>query len=145
MHAMEELRKTLEKELEKISAKGTINETDLMHVDKLTHSIKSIDTIMAMQDAGYSETRPYYGSYDSYDDGNSYARGRRRDRMGRYSRDDGYSGGRWGRDGDGDGRYSEGRYSMGGGSIRERLEEMMHDAQNDNEREAIRRAMSQVN
>lgn len=142
MHAMEELRKTLEKELEKISTKGSINETDLGHVDKLTHSIKSIDTIMAMQDAGYSERAyPYYGN--SYDGGNSYYRGQRRDSMGRYSRDDGYSYARRGRDGDGDGRYYERGYSREG-SIRERLEDLMADASNETEREAIRRAMSQM-
>lgn len=139
MHAMEELRKTLEKELEKIAAKGTINETDLAHIDKLTHSIKSIDTIMAMQEAGYSED-----AYPYYDGGNSYARGRRRDSMGRYSRDGGYSYARRGRDGDGDGRYYEDGYSRGG-SMREQLEMMMRDASNETEREALRRAMNQMN
>ena len=143
MHAMEELRKTLEKELEKIAAKGSINETDLAHVDKLTHSIKSIDTIVAMQEAGYSED-----AYPYMYDGNSYAR--RRDSMGRYSRDDGYSNRRYGRDGDGDGRYHEGRYSRydggysRGGNMREQLERMMQDASNETEREAIRQAMNRI-
>jgi len=142
MHMMDKLTDTLEKELEKIAEKGTINETDLSHVDKLTHSIKSIETIEAMRDGGYSNGRPYM--YNSYDDGNSYARYNRRDSMGRYSRDDGYSNGRWGRDGDGDGRYGEGRYSRGGGDMRERLERMMSDATSEKEREAIRQALNHM-
>lgn len=139
MHAMEELRKTLNKELEKISAKGTINETDLAHIDKLTHSIKSIDTIMAMQDAGYSNRAyPMHYMDNSYDGGNSYGYGRySRDRMG-YSRGDGYS---YRRDGDGDGRYYEDR----GMNIREKMERLLNEASTETEREAIRRAMSQMN
>jgi hypothetical protein len=136
MHAMTEIRNTLEKELDKIADKGSINETDLGHIDKLTHSIKSIDTIMAMKDSGYSNrAHPHY--YDnSYDGGNSYGR------YG-YSREDGYSYARRGRDGDGDGRYNERGYSRAG-SMRDRLEAMMHEAETDTEREAIRRAMSQM-
>jgi hypothetical protein len=64
-------------------------------VDKLTHSIKSIETIMAMNDYS-NEGRSYDGSYNrSYDGryGRSYARGngrRNRDYSGRrYSRDEG--------------------------------------------------------
>lgn len=80
MQKMEELRDMLCEELEKITKKGELSTGSLDVVDKLTHSIKSIDTIMAMEDAGYSN-----------DSGYSYARGRgrnaRRDSMGRYSRE----------------------------------------------------------
>lgn len=138
MHMMDKLSDTLEKELDKIAEKGTINETDLNHVDKLTHSIKSIETIQAMRDSGYSNGYPY-----SYDGGNSY-RYQRRDSMGRYSRDDGYSNRRYGRDGDGDGRYYESRYSRDEGSMREKLEHMLNEATNETEREAIRQAMSRM-
>lgn len=72
MQKMEELRDMLCKELDKITQKGELSTGSLDVIDKLTHSIKSIDTIMAMEDAGYSN------------DGYSYAR--RRDSMGRYSR-----------------------------------------------------------
>ena len=74
---MHELRNMLKMELEKITKSGDINPQTLDYVDKLTHSIKSIDTIMAMQDAGYS---------NDYNRGNSYAR--RRDSMGRYADND---------------------------------------------------------
>ena len=63
---------------------------DLETVDKLTHSLKSIKAVMAMmdKDGEYSGYHPYMGYHDG-----SYARGRgqRRDSMGRYSGDYGYS------------------------------------------------------
>lgn len=85
MHKLEEIREMLMKELEECSKKG-LSANSLEMIDKLTHSIKSIDTIMAMD--GYSGDNSY---------GRSYRRGR--DSMGRYMdnrsgryRDDGYSG-----------------------------------------------------
>lgn len=76
MHKLEELRDMLMAEIEKCTDKG-ISAGSLDVIDKLTHAVKSIDTIMAMEEAGYSN------------DGYSYARGRRgnvrRDSMGRYS------------------------------------------------------------
>ena len=79
---MHKLRDMLEKELHAITDKGELSAGSLDIIDKLTHSIKSIDTIMAME-----------GS--SHDEGYST---RKRDSMGRYSRDeyrghsyDGYS------------------------------------------------------
>ena len=78
MHKMEELRDMLCDELNEITKQGKVTSSNLDMIDKLTHSIKSIDTILAMEDAGYSNQSGY-----------SYARGRgsnaRRDSMGRYS------------------------------------------------------------
>lgn len=84
MHKMEDLKMMLEKELENVCKKGEIKTmADLELIDKLTHSLKSVATIMAME--GQSEAGSYEGSYD----GGSYARGRgrnaNRDSMGRYS------------------------------------------------------------
>lgn len=65
------------------------NDVDLF--DKLTHSLKSIKTTIAMMesegDSGYSGNYhgPYYGQ-GSYNHGNSY---RNRNSMGRYSRTNG--------------------------------------------------------
>ena len=95
MKSMEDLREMLCEELHNITEQGEITSGSLEIIDKLTHSIKSIDTIMAMEESGYSNDRGYSrydGSY-RYDDGysrrGSYARGRgsnaRRDSMGRYS------------------------------------------------------------
>lgn len=84
MHKMmEEIKMMLEKELESVCKKGEIKTmADLELIDKLTHSLKSVATITAME--GQSEEGSYEGSY-----GGSYARGRgrnaSRDSMGRYS------------------------------------------------------------
>jgi hypothetical protein len=101
MHMYEELKEMLCKELEEITRKGELTAGSLDTVDKLTHAIKSIDTIAAMEE--YSNDYNYRGSYDRESDGmssvrrrtydgRSYARGRnaKRDSMGRYSRG-GYS------------------------------------------------------
>ena len=91
-----DLCETLEKDLAKTNEKlrksgGELSGADLEYVDKLTHSLKSIKTTIAMIEAeedGYSERgrRSYRG--DSYNRG-SYAR--KRDSMGRYTREGGYS------------------------------------------------------
>ena len=65
--------------------------TDIELGDKLAHFKKSLLTNEAMEEGGYS--RRYMPTH--YYDGGSYARGRgrnaKRDSMGRYSRDYGYS------------------------------------------------------
>lgn len=69
------------------SANGDLTGGDLEYVDKLSHSIKSLKTTMAMMDAegGYSHDG-YNNGYSGYMyDGNTRARGRRRDGMGRYT------------------------------------------------------------
>lgn len=97
MHKLEELREILMDELNECVKKGNeLSTSSLEIIDKLTHSIKSIDTILAMEDAGYSND-------------NSYARGRgryaKRDSMGRYARRDGsYN------DGSYDGSYDDMSY-----------------------------------
>ena len=123
--SIEKLRRMLCDELDNIAEQGEINPGLLELIDKLSHSIKSIDTILAMEDAGYSYNGSYmmgrgssrYGSsYRSrnYDNGSSY-RGR-----GGYSRDDGKE------------------YMI------KELEELMEDAPSDKEREIIHRAISQL-
>ena len=72
MKSMHELRELLCDELDKIAREGELTAGSLDTIDKLTHSIKSIDTIIAM--GGES-----YGYRD-------YGRSYRRDYMGRYSR-----------------------------------------------------------
>lgn len=80
MHSLEKIKDMLMNELDKCAEKNSVSGNSLYLIDKLTHAVKSIDTILAMEEAGYSN------------DGYSYARGRRRDSMGRYSRN--YGGGR---------------------------------------------------
>lgn len=93
---------TLSKELTKVNEKlrkvsGSISASDMDYINKLTHAIKSIKTTIAMMDSEYSNNGGSYGgSYEggSYE-GGSYARGRgrnaKRDSMGRYSSERGYS------------------------------------------------------
>lgn len=95
------LSRALKDANEKIrNAGGKLGAGDLDYLDKLTHSIKSIKTTIAMmesedeEDDGYSQrySMAYAGGRSMM--GNSYAR--RRDSMGRYARTggDGYSYGR---------------------------------------------------
>ena len=80
MHKMEELKEMLVDELERLTKKGELTSGGIDVIDKLTHSIKSIDTILAME--GYSGRDNYGNDYSGT--GYSYAR---RDSRGRYSRD----------------------------------------------------------
>lgn len=93
MEELYKLKDMLCEELETYGKKKELTAGSLDVVDKLSHALKSIVTVIAMEDADeYSnDYRPYNRSYR----GSSYARGRsyaRRDSMGRYSREDGYSG-----------------------------------------------------
>lgn len=137
MAKMEELREMLCEELDKITKKGELSAGSLDVVDKLTHSIKSIDTILAMEDAGYSS--------DDYSmRGNSYARGRgsnaRRDSMGRYSSDN-YSM-RGGRSGERGRNYS---YDDEMNNLREQLEDMERMAKDEESKRMIRQWKMQLN
>lgn len=83
MKTYHDLKDMLCEELDEITRKGELTAGSLDTVDKLTHSIKSLETIIAMNEAqdGESGYYPYMGR--------SY---QRRDMRGRYSRDNrGYS------------------------------------------------------
>lgn len=104
MKSYEKIKEMLCEELETIAKKGELTAGSLDTVDKLTHAIKSIETIIAMNEYsedGYSNRGSYEGRNGSsgarrytrdgsMDGGNSYAGygNVRRDSMGRYSRDE---------------------------------------------------------
>lgn len=83
---------------------GNMKAGDLTTLDTLAHALKSVKTVLAMDD-GFDDDRSgdyMGGSYErggnrggSYERGGSYARGRgryaKRDSMGRYSSEYGYS------------------------------------------------------
>lgn len=127
MEYMHELKEMLCEELEQIAEKGELTAGSLDTIDKLTHSIKSIATIMAMEDSGYS--RDYVDRYR----GASYAQ--RRDSRGRYSRE-----GRTGR-----GSYARG-YSRDDETEKmvEKLEKMMEKTQDPNVKQAIEQAIDTI-
>jgi hypothetical protein len=85
MHNIHKLKDMLMEELEEYGEKGELTPGSLDVVDKLAHSVKNICKIIddCEGEEGYSNGRYYYrdGTH-----GGSYARNRRRDTMGRYSR-----------------------------------------------------------
>jgi len=104
METLEELCETTMQELEKAAEKlrmsgGELSAGDVEYLDKLTHTLKSIKSTMAMMEDGGGSYAYDGGSYarrgGNRGGGSSYARGRtgnvRRDSMGRYSREGGYS------------------------------------------------------
>lgn len=132
-------------ELEEIAKKKELTTNSLDVLYKGIDILKDISTIEAMEQEygssqeGYSKdgySQGYYGRmpYYMYDEmphnGNSYARGRgsnaNRDSMGRYSSD---------------GRSYDG-YS---GDTKDELTRLMNSAQNEREREAIRKALDSMN
>lgn len=126
MNGMEELKDLLCEELDKIARKGELTAGSLETIDKLTHSIKSIVSVMAME--GYSNDGSYNGSYDdsydgSYDD---YSNARRRDSRGRYSRNNNTRRGRG--------------YSRDDKMV-EKIEDMMQEASDPSVKDALRKAL----
>ncbi len=119
---------------------------DVDYIDKLTHTLKSLKTTIAMVESeggSYDDGMGGGMSYEnrgggrggrgsSYAEGGSYARGgrgggrgrnARRDSMGRYSRAGGYS-------------RAEG--------VKEMLRDAMNEAETEREREAIRKALMEM-
>ena len=128
MRYMEDVKEMLCEELEKIAQKGELTTGSLDAIDKLTHSIKSIATVLAME--GYSErggsyrgefegaTGPYAGDDASYRRGRSMTTGRYISRASsRYSRDDG---------------------------MKAKLEELINDAPDEHTRREIQRLIDKM-
>lgn len=90
MEYMHDLKDKLCKELEEIARKPEMSAGDLEAVHKLTDTIKNLDKIEMLEDGGYSRDGDWeMEGRGSYERGASY-RGRKRDSMGRYSRDGRY-------------------------------------------------------
>ena len=114
MRALEDLREMLCDELDEIAKKQEMSAGDLETIHKLTDTIKNIDKIIIMdEDGGYSRA----GDWEM--EGRDYSE-RRRDSMGRYSRDGAKE------------------------HMMTQLEEMERNASNDKERDAIRRCINQL-
>lgn len=115
MKALYELKEKLHEELDEIARKPDMSAGDLETVHKLTDSIKNIDKICMLEE-GYSDDGY---SRETYDDRHSGVR-RRRDSMGRYSRDGSKE------------------------HMVSKLEDMMHDADSDKMKLAIRKCISEI-
>lgn len=129
MNDYEKLKGMLCDELEQITRKGELTAGSLDTVDKLTHAIKSVATIMAMEDEyGYGYSRAD-GDYTTSGRRYSYAgrgRGARRDSMGRYTSRGGYS-------------YDDARDDM----VKE-LRELMNDAPDEQTKKEFQRFISKM-
>ena len=129
MNELNELKEMLCKELKEYGKKGELTAGSLDVVDKLSHSIKNLDKVIEAYEGGeYSNGYPVNGirggrSYadGGYNDGyGSYAR--RRDSMGRYSREG---------------------YSRHGDMIAD-LRDLMQDAPDDRTRQEFQRFISKM-
>jgi len=129
MNAIYDLKDMLCEELEQIMASGNVN---LDTVDKLTHALKSVETIIAMKEGGYSTSvMPRNSRY--YDDGNSYRNGRN----GGISYNENYNNYRMNRRNSGYSR-AEGKEEMIAN-----LREMMEDSTGE-QKDALRHCMQQL-
>lgn len=131
MEYMYELKDKLCKELDEIARKPEMGAGDLEIIHKLTDTIKNLDKIEMLEDGGYSQDGDWeMEGRGSYNRGSSY-RGRKRDSMGRYSRE---------------GRGGRGGYSRHDAkeAMMEQMEMLMDQAGSEREREAIRRCMGQL-
>lgn len=101
---LHELCETISREIEEANDKirkagGKLSAGDVDYIDKLTHTMKSLKTTIAMVEADEGESgryMPHYGGRYSYNDGYDYdmSHAMRRDSMGRYtSRRSSYSDG----------------------------------------------------
>lgn len=144
---MHELKRSLEKELKEMETKaknGTrfgMQELDRIH--KLTDIVKNINK-NEMYDQ-FSEDGEF-----SFDDGMSYARGRRnakRDSMGRYSREGAYDHG-YSEEGayrsSYDGNSYRNSYGEGKTRMKQQMREMLDMAETEKDRQAIQRCMQEL-
>lgn len=128
MHKLYELKDMLCEELEEYGSKGKLDVGSLDVVDKLAHAVKNIDKIIECkeEDAYSNADGMSMGRNGSY--GGSYARGRgrnaRRDAMGRYSR--------------------EGGYSRAEDDFRTEMEDLLHDAPNDHIRQKMQALLREM-
>ena len=142
MHTYYEVKEMLHKELEDIVKKGELSAGSLETIDKLLNSIKNACKITMYEE--YKEDGYSYADGDRDMSEYSYARGRgsnaRRDSMGRYSSEGGYSNAR--------GRYSRrGGYSYDDGERSEKVEmlrEMMNEVNSDEERRALQKIIRRM-
>lgn len=136
MHAMYELKDMLCKELDEYGEKGELTAGSLEIVDKLAHTIKNLETIIAMEEGSsgrYDET----GRYDESGRRSSYARGRgryaRRDSMGRYASRGSYNNGSY-----------NGSYNSYDDGMIDDLRELMDGVTDDRKRQEFQKFINKV-
>lgn len=129
MNELNELKEMLCKELKEYGKKGELTAGSLDVVDKLSHTIKNLDKIIeAYEGDGYSNGYPVY----AYRGGRSYSDGGYNDGYGSYARRR-----------DSMGRYSREGYSRHGDMIAD-LRELMNDAPDDRTRQEFQRFINKM-
>lgn len=126
---------------------GKLSTQELEKIHKLTDTVKNIDKIEVLESGeGYSEDTDFMGEGRMY--GTSYARGRgrnvRRDRMGRYSSDDGMSYARDGRTTNRGGSSYGMSYDGAKEHLMDKAEEMLEMTHDPKERRAIEKFMREL-
>lgn len=150
MQVYDRITDMLERELEQIAGKNELTSNNLEVMDKAVDIIKDVETICAMRESGENGYSNGYMPMYMYDDGMSYARGRgrnaRRDSMGRYSSEGGYSGeysmndysGRY------DGRMRGYSRDEGNGRMMSELDRMEREANSEEQKNMIRNWKNQL-
>lgn len=131
----------LDREIEELMMKPDITRSDVDLLRDMFATIKDayeVDMYTAKGGSSYGGDWMARGTYDHM--GEHSQRNRKRDSMGRFSREGNRQGG---------GSYDDGSYrgdsSYGGGeSVHELLEDAMEMASNERERSAIRRAIEEI-
>lgn len=146
MHKLYELKQMLCEELEQYGKKGELSAGSLEIVDKLAHAIKNLDKIIeAKEEEEYSNAMQGGQQGGSYAQGDgSYARGGQQSRGGSYTRGS-YARGR-GRNArrDSMGRYAnESGYSRNDDMIAE-LHELMNEAPDEQTRQEFQRFIQKM-
>lgn len=142
MEHFDNLMKLVESEIEAINRNGKFkSREEIDSVYKLVDIAKDIECMNRWEEEmdGESYDDGYGRSMRGYDDGMSYARGRRyakRDSMGRYSRD--------GRSYRGN-SYERGYSRDGKEEYKEQLMQLMDDAPDENTRQSIKRMLDSMN
>lgn len=141
MHKLYELKDKLMKELEEYADNGKFSKDDVEAIKYTASAIDHICNVVEREDEEYSNMYPYAYESGSYA-GRSYARGGRGNNRGGGSS---YARGRMNARRDSMGRYSrEGGYSRAGEDIAEQLREMMPDAPDEHIRMEIERLANKV-
>lgn len=134
------VRERLCREFDEIAAKPDMSIGDLEMLHKLTDTIKNIDKIEMLEGEGGSSYGGDWMARGTYDHmGDHSQRYRKRDSMGRFSREGNRQGGPYN-----DGSYRGGSSYGGEDSVHELLEDAMEMATSERERSAIRRAIEEI-
>lgn len=132
MNAIEQIREMLYDEIECIANENKLTSSTLDVIDKLTHSLKSIDTIMAMEeyDNDYSQRGSRYNDGYSYSVGSRAGRTTRNVMRGNSRDNSGYRMNKSGQDGK--------------EKMKEKLEDYLDETNSDKIRETVKKLIEQL-